>query len=235
MNNTFWVEIFPELLKQDFPHFISITMKIVISFFAGLVLGIERKIRQQPIGMRTLILICVASTLLMILSIYLGDTYGGDRSRLAAQAVSGIGFLGGGAIIRQGLNVRGLNSSATIWGTSAIGLAIGAGLYVASAVALLFFLFALTFLDRVENKYFPQDRTKRLLLTFNNRDIDYNRLHKKVEKHGLVILSSDIDHRIEEGKIEIIFSVRAPEETDVIKLGDDLLQFGNLEEINLSV
>ncbi|MCR4791077.1 MAG: MgtC/SapB family protein [Treponemataceae bacterium] len=234
MFTSLWEEFIRDSQVATFSTYLIILFKLLISFIEGLIIGIERKMRQQAIGMRTLILISVASTLLMILSIYLGKCFGGDSARLAAQVVSGIGFLGGGAIMRQGLNIRGLTSAATIWGAAALGLAVGAGLYIPSFIALGFFMIALIVLEKIESRYFPAERTKILTVTFKNEDINYQELHNVVENHGLIILSSDIDHRINEGRLEIKFSVRTPEDFDVLSLSHDIKALGKLEEFILS-
>ena len=234
MENEILNEIISDTANNSIPQYISIAIKLLVGFFEGLILGLERKIRQQAIGMRTVIIITVASSLVMIVSIYLGETHGTDPARIAAQVVSGIGFLGGGAIIKQGLNVRGLTSAATIWGASALGLATGAGLYIPSAITLAILMFTLTLLDRIEGKIFPTERTKMLSLTFNNESIDFTKLHELVEKNHFIIMSTDIDQKIEEHKIEIRFSVRTPDEMDTTELAKDLLTIGNLTELSLS-
>ena len=93
-------------------------VRILLSFLTGSIMGLERKFRMRFVGIRTLVLICVSSCVIMLLSIYLaqgGFANTGDPARLAAQVVSGIGFLGGGAILREGFNVKGLTSAAIIW------------------------------------------------------------------------------------------------------------------------
>ena len=96
MENEILNEIISDTANNSIPQYISIAIKLLVGFFEGLILGLERKIRQQAIGMRTVIIITVASSLVMIVSIYLGETHGTDPARIAAQVVSGIGFLGGG-------------------------------------------------------------------------------------------------------------------------------------------
>ena len=108
-------------------------LRIFCSFIAGAIMGLERKLRMQFVGMRTLVLISVSSCLIMMLSIYTSQTFhpiSADPARLAAQVVSGIGFLGGGAILREGFNVKGLTSAAIIWTAAALGLSFGAGFFI---------------------------------------------------------------------------------------------------------
>ena len=108
--------------------------RICLSFICGVCIGWERKNRQQIIGIRTLLLICISSTLLGILSEYSAISIPGgkigDPSRISAAVITGIGFVGGGAIMHRGFNVKGVTTAALIWATSAIGLALGDGLYI---------------------------------------------------------------------------------------------------------
>ena len=230
----FWEQVFFDTSAIPLVEYLQIGFKIFLSFIAGFILGLERKIRQQAIGVRTVILISISSTLLMLLSLHMGKTYGGDSARLAAQVVSGIGFLGGGAILRHGLNIRGLTSAATIWAASAIGLGIGAGMYIASMIVLCVSVLSLVLLEKFETKYFPAERNKRLFLVFHNNKINFTELHNIVENHGLIILNMDISKLINEEQLQVTFSVRAPEEIDVLDLAEKIKDLGNLEEINLS-
>lgn len=230
----FLKEIIVDTTAFSLIEYSQIGFKILLSFIVGFALGLERKFRQQPIGVRTVILISLSSTLLMLLSLNLGKSVNADPARLAAQVVSGIGFLGGGAILRQGLNIKGLTSAATIWAASAIGLTIGAGMYVASIFVLIVLILALIILEKFETKYFPAERNKRLFLVFHNNKIDLTKLHTIIENHGLIILSSDISKQINEKQLQITFSVKAPEEIDIFDLSDKIEELGNLEEINLS-
>jgi putative Mg2+ transporter-C (MgtC) family protein len=212
----------------------TIIFRIVLSFLAGALIGLERKIRQQPIGMRTVVLISVSSTLLMILSLEMSTKGTGDPGRIAAQVVSGIGFLGGGAILRQGLNIKGLTSAAIIWASAAIGLAIGAGLYIVSFLALAVCIASLIFLDKFEMKYFPAERTKHLELVFKNNRLDFKALHAVIESHGLIILNMDTGKVMSEKILRISFSVRTPDIVDILALSENIQNIGKLEEINLT-
>ena len=117
-------------------------------------LGIEREYRHKPAGLRTIMLIGIGSTLFTIVSL---DFAGGSGSsdRIAAQIVTGIGFLGAGAILRGSTGIHGLTTSATIWMTAAIGMAIGAGLYAAGTAATALTLVTLAIIGPVE-RYFER-------------------------------------------------------------------------------
>jgi putative Mg2+ transporter-C (MgtC) family protein len=106
---------------------IEFTIRLVVAFLLGSAIGLERQWRQRMAGLRTNTLVCVGASLFVMLSVLTpGDS---SPTRIAAQVVSGIGFLGGGVILREGLTVRGLNTAASLWCAAAIGCLLGAGLF----------------------------------------------------------------------------------------------------------
>ena len=124
--------------------------RLCLSAFLGGVLGIEREWRNKSAGLRTNILIAMGSTLFTMLSVDLSRSSGGDGTRIAAQIVTGIGFLGAGAIMRTGLDVQGLTTAATIWVNAAVGVAVGGGEYRVAIIAVVVALVALVLLGPVE-------------------------------------------------------------------------------------
>jgi putative Mg2+ transporter-C (MgtC) family protein len=116
----------------------------------GAVIGFERELHRQPAGFRTHSLVAVGSALFTIVSAYgfAGDTV--DPTRIAAQIVSGIGFIGAGTILQHRGNVRGLTTAASLWSVAAIGMAAGAGLLIMAAVGTVLILVVLSVLDRIE-------------------------------------------------------------------------------------
>jgi putative Mg2+ transporter-C (MgtC) family protein len=121
------------------PH---VLLRLVVAAALGGAIGFERELRERQAGLRTHLVVCVGSALFTIVSAYgfheflvnCGSVVRADPTRIAAQIVSGIGFLGAGAIIRQGLSVRGLTTAATLWLVAAIGMAAGAGYYSAALI-----------------------------------------------------------------------------------------------------
>jgi putative Mg2+ transporter-C (MgtC) family protein len=109
-------------------------VKLLLALVLGGLIGWERELYDKPAGFRTNTLICVGSTLFTIFSLKIGTIPGTDSARIAAQIVSGIGFLGAGAIIRRGEAVLGLTTAATIWFVASIGMGVGAGYYVISSI-----------------------------------------------------------------------------------------------------
>jgi putative Mg2+ transporter-C (MgtC) family protein len=142
---------------------IDIVIRLCLAFLGGGIIGFERSYRRQVAGLRTHILIALGAASLMLLSIWIPQNFSerGDPGRIAAQVVSGIGFLGAGAIIRLGSNIRGLTTAASLWLTAAIGLTIGAGMFVTALTAEVLALVTLFVLHKVEDKIFPDDWIKK--------------------------------------------------------------------------
>ena len=134
----------------------SAVFRLTLSMLLGSLVGMERKRKGQIAGMRTFALISMGATLAMILSIYVPQEYlglkNGDPGRIAAQVISGIGFLGAGAIIQMKGSVRGLTTAAGIWMVATIGMTIGVGLYVVSVVATGLILVILLLIEQVEHR-----------------------------------------------------------------------------------
>lgn len=135
---------------------ISVIARILISSILGGLIGAERELHKHEAGLRTHILVCMGSCLIMLTSLRVFDIYKDigvvDPSRIAAGVITGIGFLGAGAIIRYGMAVRGLTTAASLWITSAVGLAIGCGFYSAGIIATVITLISLLFLRNLEKE-----------------------------------------------------------------------------------
>ncbi len=133
-----------------------IFLKLLLSFFLGGLIGIERGFKGKAAGFRTMILICYGSTLLTIISVELvkaGSHFLGDPSRIAANIITGIGLLGAGIIMKlRGGEIHGLTTAATLWVTASIGITIGAGYYIVAVVSTFFIVIILTLLKSFESK-----------------------------------------------------------------------------------
>ena len=126
----------------------ELVQRLVLAAALGAALGFERELRQKSAGLRTNILIAVGSALFTVMSISMAE--GGDTTRIAAQIVTGIGFLGAGAIMRTGSGVQGLTTAATVWVNAAVGVAAGGGEYHLAIIATAVTLAALLVLAPVE-------------------------------------------------------------------------------------
>jgi putative Mg2+ transporter-C (MgtC) family protein len=215
---------------------LDMVIRLGSGFLAGTIVGFERSSRRLVAGLRTHTLICVGSTLLMLLSIWIPQEYNmfknGDPSRIAAQVVSGIGFLGAGAILRLGNNVRGLTTAASLWLVSAVGLAIGAGLYLAAGMAFVLSLFTLIALDKLENRFFPNERNKLLELSFKGAVPDTKKIISILESFGVRVQTIDVNQSIgKSGVSKLRLLVGLPTATDLAKLVKGLKASGEIGRI----
>jgi len=137
-------------------EFSDVILRLLLALILGGIIGTERQIHRKSAGLRTHILVCVGSTLMMLTSIFIyyhfKEATNIDPGRIAGQVISGIGFLGAGTIIVMRASVHGLTTAATLWVTAAIGLAIGCGFYLASLITTIIIIFSLICLERLEEK-----------------------------------------------------------------------------------
>jgi putative Mg2+ transporter-C (MgtC) family protein len=215
------------------------SLRLVLAFAAGAIIGFERSSRHQVAGLRTHILIAVGAALLMMLSIWIPQEYlgakNGDPGRIAAQVVSGIGFLGAGAIIRLGNNIKGLTTAASLWLIAAVGLALGAGLYAAAGIAELISLFTLFFMDSFEKRLFPTERNKVLELSYKTAGPNPGDALDVLRSYKIRVLSMDMDETLgkkaKTSKLRILAAI--PDSVDVSALSKSLETVKKLAKIEI--
>jgi putative Mg2+ transporter-C (MgtC) family protein len=132
---------------------VSILIRLLLAVILGGLIGIERSKSGRAAGLRTHILVCLGATVASMTGIYIGNELGGDVSRIAAQVVSGIGWLGAGTIlVKNNATVTGLTTAACVWAVGTIGIAIGYGFYEAAIVGVLLIAFITTTLNTLDSK-----------------------------------------------------------------------------------
>lgn len=224
---------------MEFNFWVDSIIKLMVSALCGVLLGFERQKHNKVIGMRTLFLISVSATLLSILSCYMSElnegskVFTGDSTRIAAGVISGIGFLGGGAIMKTGLNIKGLTSAAIIWMAASLGLAIGSGLYVPVAFTLFLCLGLLKFLESIELKFFPASREKTLQLFFEKDDVNLEDVRKVLESHGIHVLDANESRVVRTSQIIIRYSVKTPANVEYSGIVEQLKTLGSLSEFSV--
>ncbi len=124
-----------EVVATDLQEAQTIIIRILVSFILGVIIGIERGISHKTVGFRTVSLVCVGSTAFTMISMY--GFHEVDTSRVAAQIVTGIGFLGAGAILHRGYVTKGLTTAAALWVSAAVGMACGTGMFVLAFIVTL--------------------------------------------------------------------------------------------------
>ena len=119
-------------------------IRLLLAAIFGGAIGYEREQAEKPAGLRTLMLVCVGAALFTLISVFGFEK--ADPARVAAQVVTGIGFLGAGTILRTGVSVQGITTAASIWVTAAVGMSLGVGMYIVSAVTTILAVVVLHFL-----------------------------------------------------------------------------------------
>lgn len=200
------------LLSQE--HW-DLFFRILVAAVLGGILGIERDIHGRQAGLRTHILVSAGSALFFILSTHIatldvvipdGFTKVTDPGRIAAQIVTGIGFLGAGVILKEGFTVVGLTTAACLWISAAIGMTSGAGLYTLAISTTILSLFSLVLLRWLE-RYYRKDIYRHLELKYSN-EIDIASVVDAVKGDDLTIISLDLDRDYESLVTTALFSLR---------------------------
>ncbi|WP_373288815.1 MgtC/SapB family protein [Paenibacillus nasutitermitis] len=200
----------------------------------GGLVGMEREWSNHAAGFRTHILVCLGSATIMLLSIYGFTEFVNepnvriDPARLAAQVISGVGFLGAGAILRNGQNIKGLTSAASIWVVAAIGLCVGAGFMYAAVYATFMVLFSLFLLNKWEKHMLRNRRSSDVSIKAMNSPGVLGTIASKFGEHGIQIInvkmipdivSDEADKRPE---IQLIFSLKMQDQAKLLLVLDQL-------------
>lgn len=213
--------------------FIGTCVKIFISAVVGIILGVERKNHLQAIGMRTLLLISVSCALMGVLSFWGPNEHlMGDPMRIAAGVLTGIGFIGGGAIMQQGLNIKGITTAAVIWTTAALGLAIGFGLYIPALIAFALALVGLRLLQKIEDVFFPAAKVKKLSLVYKGDKANLERIKEILKEDKIIVRDINFSNCYAENLLSVTILVNTPDLRDFEKLSEQLRQTGDLQKFS---
>jgi putative Mg2+ transporter-C (MgtC) family protein len=227
------------------PSFIShdlwdLLLRIFAAAALGGVLGLERDVHGRGAGLRTHLLVSAGAALFTILStrvalfgVVVTEGMGKvtDPGRIAAQIVTGIGFLGAGVIIKEGFTVRGLTTAACLWIAAAIGMAAGAGFYSIAVVTTAMALFALIFLRRFEGLY-PRDAYRDLYVSVAN-DVELSSILEVVKKSGGEIIFFGLDRKYDEPMTTVKVSLRLSSRGPHDRLGSLIIKELELSGIPL--
>lgn len=199
----------------------------------------EREIRNQPAGFRTHTILCVGSALIMIVSFKGSLVYGlktSDPMRIAAQVVSGIGFLGAGAILRIGVSIKGLTTAASLWTTAAIGLAAGAGFYIEGAIATALVLLSLFLLGKMEKLYLFTKPKRSLFIEAQDTPALMGDLEKVLTSFGYSMDFIQVDRETDKEAVELRMIIRPkagevvePELSKIVSALMELQEVSNVE------
>lgn len=212
--------------------------RLIVSMLLGMVVGAERKRKGQTAGIRTFALISMGACLAMLLSIYVPQEYmglkNGDPGRIAAQVITGIGFLGGGAMIQMRGTIRGLTTAAGIWMTAIIGMAVGIGMYLVSFAATALVLLTLITFEQYSKRKKIGQVSKVINLTIEgileNID-DYNRVLKDYDIH---LSTFYVEYDYEKQITELNFVILVHSYTDVLPVLSSISNVKPTRKLTLS-
>lgn len=222
--------------------YLEIIIRLVMAIIMGGAIGFEREYKSRPAGMRTHILVCVGATLLALIQEQitaqtvdfaqaqskLMQILTADQTRIIAQIVSGIGFLGAGTIIMTKQTVKGLTTAASVWAVAAVGIALGSGLYVIAITGFVAIILALAVISYLV----PLPRIRRLQVEIENGEETVNYIQNFLKQQQILI--EDLDLKItreaikSERKYLIMFTLAVPKDIDEDKL---VIELSNNEDI----
>lgn len=212
--------------------------KLVLSLLLGAVIGYERKRKGQTAGVRTFSLIAMGATLAMLLSIYIPQEYmglkNGDPGRIAAQVITGIGFLGAGAIIQMKGSVRGLTTAAGIWMMAIIGMAVGLGMYLLSIFASALILFILVQLERIEKRVSRGAESRIIRISLGTILHDIAEYRKVLKRHNIHLSNFYVDYDFEANETRLNLIVLVRETTNYIDLFSQFAKLYPTKAISLA-
>lgn len=205
-------------------------IRLLLASFLGALIGLERDIHGRAAGLRTNLLVSLGSAVFMVISEAIAVSYSknigdvllrSDPGRIAANIITGIGFLGAGTIIKSGLSVRGLTTAACLWLAAGIGMGAGAGFYELSILTTVIGLFSLIFLNRFERVYAKD--TFRILDIVTSNSTELSEITKIVKRKSLEIAYMDTERNYNENKTTARFTIRISQKGSQDKLSHDIL------------
>lgn len=214
----------------------EIVFKLALACILGGMIGLERESLNRPAGLRTYTLVCVGSALAMIVSIdiYLQyyQTVNADPGRIAAQVVSGIGFLGAGTIMREGASVRGLTTAAGLWVVACIGLAVGAGLYIPAVATTVLILFVLIYFIKFEQFFTGMREYKGLVIVVEDRPGQVGTIGSILGDMGVLIKNIQLNRLENEEDLEVELLMELPSGMNISQVIDELSVMKELRSID---
>ena len=218
-------------------------LRLLVAAVLGGIVGMERGSGDRPAGFRTHILVCAGSALIMLVSMYGFEGFADvplkypnnrDSARIAAQVVSGIGFLGAGTILHEGITVRGLTTAASLWMISAIGLATGAGMYLVSVVATIITFTTLTTFHSVEKRFAAassKSDKKYIRVVASNTPELVAEVATFLAQNGIKVKTINVQNNSSNEKVVLELYLRFNKEVDLGIVIDGLRQIEGVKSI----
>jgi putative Mg2+ transporter-C (MgtC) family protein len=217
-------------------YYMVVVVRLILACFLGGLIGYERESTNRPAGFRTHILVCVGAALIMIAAENISQKYAGvtniDPTRLGAQVISGIGFFGAGTIIREGVNVRGLTTAASLWTVSCVGIAAGAGFYSGAVIATAIIYITLMLLKRTEKRIAKKNRLSLFRIRTGNMPGQISTIGCIFSKYNVTIKNIEFLNDAEEKEIHIKYFVRVPGSVSLEKIMDELQELEGVKDVS---
>lgn len=223
------------------PYELDIALRLVVASMLGGLVGLEREIHGREAGVRTYLLVSLGSALIMVVSEYLllkyqgtpaGEFVRSDPSRIPAQAITGMGFLGAGVIIRYHESIRGLTTAACMWVVCAIGLAVGSGYYLFGSLTTGITLLSLVGLKMVDRNL-SKDWYKEIIIVSKDVEGQYGRIQEIIDKYGIKITNFGIKKNFETEEITLIFRFRLRTVRPDPNILKEVFKIEGIKQINL--
>ncbi|MDE6009758.1 MAG: MgtC/SapB family protein [Muribaculaceae bacterium] len=219
-------------------NLVNSIFRLVLSMVLGMVVGAERKRKGQVAGIRTFALISMGACLAMILSIYVPQEYmglkNGDPGRIAAQVITGIGFLGGGAMIHMKGAVRGLTTAAGIWMTAIIGMAVGIGMYLVSIGATLLILLTLVTFEQYEKRRKLGQVSKVIGLTIKGIHYNIEPYKEVLHQNGIHLSTFFVEYNYEKDETDLNLVILAHAYSNLMPLLLEVSKVSDTKKLTLS-
>jgi putative Mg2+ transporter-C (MgtC) family protein len=222
--------------------YFDIAVRLLASLVVGGLIGLERSYHGRPAGFRTHSLVCLSTSLLMLVTVYETRWFSSiapgrislDPTRMAQGIMTGIGFLGAGTIIKDGLSVRGLTTAASIWITAAIGILIGIGFYFPAAVATILTLGTLSVFRWIENQIPVQFYAQFVIRFARNEAMPEIEMRRMLEDYGFTIANLNYRLDVESDSFEYQMVIRTNSEDNASRLAQALNRVGSVKEYRVS-
>lgn len=215
----------------------EITVRLLLAVLLGGLVGLEREYKNQLAGFRTHIILCVGSALIMLVSIYIAEKVepGGqaDPSRIAAQVVSGVGFLGAGAILRLGVSVKGVTTAASLWTMAGIGLAVGSGFYYGAVMATGIILLALAILRKIENLFLLGKRERNLTMAALDVPGILGMVESALHPHHVSLVNIRISKNGQGNRLEVQATLEIPKGAEISQITASLVSIREILELEI--
>ena len=220
------------------PDEYQIAARLGLAFLLGGLIGLERETHGQAAGLRTHMVVTIGAALITLISLKVSmmgvdPQMRTDPGRIAAQIVSGIGFLGAGAIIRYGMTIRGLTTAACLWTSAGIGMACGIGFWFGAVVTAGLTVVATFFFDRFEKRFMQDTTVKRILIRASESTGVLELVEGVLKKEGIRMKSIGIDRDFDDKIMQLNITVNMSEKLNLESLLESLNEISSVERVEI--